>query len=400
MDLQSGIPFWLIKSGLPYDYPKLRKSLDTDVLILGGGISGALAGYYLTNAGINCTIVDAREIGMGSTCASTSLLQYELDMPLHKLKNITGIDNAVKIYRLCEEAIGKLQKIAADVGLKEFANKKSLYFAAGKKHVPLLKDEYRIRKENNFKVDFLEGTEIKKEYNFYAPAAILSHTAAETNAYLFTHLLHQSIIKKGNQVYERTEVQKISYSKKNIIATTTSGEIIRAKKVIYATGYEAVNHVSKKIAKLFSTYANVSEKMDEMHWWNNAVLLWNTADPYLYMRSVNNNQIIIGGRDEPFYNPAKRDRLINIKTAALIKDFNNLFPEKLFKPRFKWTGTFAVTQDSLPFIGSYHKKPKSYFTLGFGGNGIIFSLLAAEILTDIIKNKFNPNAHLFSFDRM
>lgn len=313
MNLKSGLPFWLIKSGLPFDYPKLNEHLDTDVLILGGGISGGLAGYHLTNAGVKCTIVDSREIGMGSTCASTSLLQYELDIPLCKLNDIIGLDDAVRTYQLCAKAIGKLKIIANEIGLDDFENKKSLFFADNKKHVQLIKDEYRIRKENNFNVEFLENAEIKKEYNFSSPAAILSDTAAETNAYKFTHLLHQSIIKKGNDVFERTTVEKIEHSDKGIAVTTTDGKIIKAKKTIYATGYEAVNQVGKKIAKLYSTYAVASKKLDDVSWWNKDILYWNSADPYLYMRTVNNDRIIIGGRDEPFYDPAKRDKLLEKK---------------------------------------------------------------------------------------
>ena len=82
MNLITGYPYWLINSGLPTNYPKLEKSLKTDIVIIGGGISGALTAYYLTNAGLNCVVVDSRTIGLGSTCASTALLQYELDTPL------------------------------------------------------------------------------------------------------------------------------------------------------------------------------------------------------------------------------------------------------------------------------------------------------------------------------
>lgn len=86
MNLKSGIPFWLIKNGLLHDYPTLDHSLDTEVVIVGGGISGALSAYYLTEAGIKCAVVDGRSIGQGSTCASTSLLQYEIDVPYANCK--------------------------------------------------------------------------------------------------------------------------------------------------------------------------------------------------------------------------------------------------------------------------------------------------------------------------
>ena len=120
MDLHWGYPFWLIKDGLPHGYPKLEQSISTDVVVLGGGISGALTAYYLNKAGIDCIVLDARTIGLGSTCASTSLLQYEIDTPLCRLKNIVGYKNAVRAYKLCGEAIEKIAAIAKELNFNDF----------------------------------------------------------------------------------------------------------------------------------------------------------------------------------------------------------------------------------------------------------------------------------------
>ncbi|HLO38300.1 MAG TPA: FAD-binding oxidoreductase, partial [Lacibacter sp.] len=111
------------------------------------------------------------------------------------------------------------------------------------------------------------------------------------------------------------------------------------------------------------------------------------------------NRIIIGGRDEEFYNPARRDRLIKKKTAQLKNDFLKLFPAIDFIPEFSWTGTFGSTQDALPYIGTYSKTPHTYYALGFGGNGITFSLIAAHIITDMIKGRKNKDAALYAFNR-
>src|SRR5215207_5268316 len=102
MKLSSGYPYSLIKNGLPYFYPKLDKNIKTGVLILGGGISGALTAHYLVREGIDCTVIDARTIGLGSTCASSSLLQYEIDTPLHQLIKMVGAKAAVRSYKLGE----------------------------------------------------------------------------------------------------------------------------------------------------------------------------------------------------------------------------------------------------------------------------------------------------------
>lgn len=139
MNLRSGYPFWLAKHGLPFDYPKLEKSAKADVVIMGGGISGALVAYYLNNAGVDCLLVDSRTIGLGSTCASTSLLQYEIDTPLCELKLKVGLANAARCYQLCAEAIDKLGKIAKKLKFEDFAFNESLYYAAYKKDIPFFK---------------------------------------------------------------------------------------------------------------------------------------------------------------------------------------------------------------------------------------------------------------------
>ena len=360
MKLSSGYPFWLVKNGLPYNYPKLQTSIKTDVAILGGGISGALSAYYLINAGINCVVIDARTIGLGSTCASTSLLQYEIDTPLCKLKNLVGLDNAVRSYQLCAEAIETIETITKKINYKQFKASKSLYYAAYKKDISFLEEEFTIRKQHGFNVKFLTQAQLKKQYNITAPCAILSKCAAKIDAYSFTHILLQHSLKKGLQIFDRTPIKNIKHSKNKVTLTTENGNTIVANKLIYATGYEAVNFIKKKIVKLHSTYATISEQANvKTKFWKDNVLIWNTADPYLDMRTTSDNRILIGGRDEEFFNPIKRDKLINRKKNQLVKDFNAVFPSIEFKPEFTWTGTFGATKDGLPFIGTYPSLPNS-----------------------------------------
>lgn len=401
MTLKAGFPFSLIKDGLPYTFPKLDRNIEAEVVIIGAGISGALVRYYLVNAGIDCVTIDARTIGLGSTCASTSLLQYEIDVPLYELSEKIGKENAERAYKLCSEAIDKLEDIAKDKGVDYFESKKSLYYAAYKKDLSRLRKEFEARKAAGFKVRYLEEEEIMKEYGFKAPGAIVSDQGAQTNAYMLTHYLLQHKYKKGktNEIFDRSPVTDIKHYKDGVVLKAESGYTIKAKKLIYATGYEVVNFIDKKIVNLMSTYAVVSEQYNERKFWKDDVLIWNTATPYLYMRTTPDNRILIGGRDEDFSDPVKRDKLIIEKTKQLTKDINKLYPYLDFKPEFSWTGTFGSTKDGLPYIGPYSKLPNSYFALGFGGNGITFSLIAAEIITDLILGKENKDLHLFSFDR-
>jgi len=246
MILRSGYPLWLIKNGLPFSYPKLDHSINVDVVIMGGGISGALTAYYLQKAGIECVIVDGRTIGLGSSCASTSLLQYELDVPLSVLKNKIGLEKAVRSYKLCEESISKLGDIANEISFNEFDYRGSLYYAANKKDENFLKEEYNIRKENGFNVTYLVKEDVYNDYNIKVPAAILSSAGAKTNAYNFTHAILQHCLHSGMKVYDRTAIKKITHSKSDVKLITESGYKLTAKKLIYATGYEVVKLYRKE----------------------------------------------------------------------------------------------------------------------------------------------------------
>lgn len=100
MDLRSGYPYWFVKNGLINSYPSLTENITADIVVIGGGVSGALCSYYLQKAGADEVVVDRRHIGLGSTCASTALLQYEIDTPLLKLIELVGEVSATKSYLL------------------------------------------------------------------------------------------------------------------------------------------------------------------------------------------------------------------------------------------------------------------------------------------------------------
>ena len=107
---------------------------------------------------------------------------------------------------------------------------------------------------------------------------------------------------------------------------------------------------------------------------------------------------MVGGKDIPYSDPGNRDFLLHRKAKALETSFQQLFPRIPFKTDFKWAGSFASTKHGLPYIGAIPQRPHTYFALGLGGNGITFSVMAAEIIRDLLTGKGNKNAISFSFD--
>jgi glycine/D-amino acid oxidase-like deaminating enzyme len=400
MDLRSHYPFWLLKHGIVKTYASVQESVKTDVVVMGAGITGALVSYNLCKAGFDVVMVDRRHVGQGSTAASTCLLQYEIDTPLYKLISIVGERNAVRSYKLCLEAVHKLQAMAANFKYVEFTPKPSFQFASFKNDVKELETEYSLRKKHRISsVQWLEENDIYNKFSFKAPAGILSEDAAQLDAYRMTHSLIHTSVRRGLQIFDGTEVIKIKHHKRSVELVTDTSNTITARKLVICCGYESQRYIPKQVEELYSTYAVISEPFLQDRFWYKNSLIWETARPYLYLRTTSDNRILIGGKDDKFYNPGKRDAKLPLKSAQLVKTFHKLFPAIEFRPDFEWAGTFCNTKDGLPYIGSIPQRPNTYFALGFGGNGITFSHIAAEIITDLLQGKKNEDAAIFTFAR-
>lgn len=400
MNIRSNEPYWLVKNGILHAYPSLRKNVNCDVLIVGGGITGALMAHSCIKNGFSTVLIDKREIANGSTSATTSMLQYEIDVPLYQLIKMVGEDGAVASYQACRDSIDQIGELVNEIkSACGFEFKKSLYFASNTKDLKWLKTEFETRKAKGFDVQWLNKAQIKTTYGLIAEGAILSADGASIDAFRFTHdLLHHNA-KKGLQVFDKTELVNIKNKADQVMVSTQTGALITAKKIIYCTGYETQQMLPEQVVKLKSTYAMVSEHLANLDQNISDTLFWNTDSPYLYLRTTADQRILVGGEDENFKNAIKRDALLNKKQEKLQRTFQKFLPNTLFIEDFSWCGTFGETKDGLPYIGMHAKFPNSYFCLGFGGNGITFSAIGAELIVGMMKGETNLLSHFFRFGR-
>lgn len=401
MDLVSGEPFWPIKDGLLAVCPALDRDVTCEVAVIGGGITGALVAYRLVQAGVDTLLLDRRDIGRGSTAASTSLVQYENDVPLSRLVALVGETNAVRSYRMGVEVVKELapliRRLGSDCG---YAKKESLCLASSRDDLPALRREYELRKRNGFAVEYWNRSEVAAASSLPHFGALLSKDAAEVDAYALTSALLQAARRKGLRAFDRTGMTSYRVRPRRVDLFTTRGAHVRAKKIVIATGYEALGDLAVTRTALHSTYAAISEPLERFDGWPGDRMIWETARPYLYLRRTPDQRAIIGGYDEPFRDPVRRDELLSEKTRLLTRRFRQLFPRLDFEVAYSWTGTFAETPDGLPYIGEHPDYPRAYFALGYGGNGITWGMIAANLITDLYLGRKNPDAEIFRFDRV
>ncbi len=315
MDLKSNEPFWLIKNGLIATYPSLKSDEKCDVLIIGGGITGSLIAHQMIKDGYETILIDKRELCNGSTSATTSMLQYEIDVPLYELTEMIGEKGAVASYKACSDAIDTIENLVGKIHSEAgFKRKKSLYFASKKKDAEWLKKEYEARKNAGFEVKWLNADQVYERFGFENTyGGILSRQGASIDAFQFAHELFKYNIRKGLKIFDKTEMTEVEYHKGFNNVKVDSGFQIRAKKIIYCIGYESKTLLKENFVNLKSTYAVVSE-VDKDKFKNiTRTLVWNTDDPYLYMRTTDDGRVLIGGGDEDFYDAEKRDAILSKK---------------------------------------------------------------------------------------
>ena len=399
MDLHTGLSLWTALDGPGPAYQSLDGDCTCDVAIIGGGISGALTAWRLMKEGLGCVLLEKGGIAGGSTAASTGLLQYEVDTPLPQLIERVGTEHAVRSYRLGLEAIDEIERLTSELGDDcGFSRRNNLCLASSSGDVRALRDECDCLKEHGFDVEFLSRSQLAHKTVFRAPAAMISTGDGQIDPLRLTRRLIEGAHKAGLQVYARTEATAVAYPQSHAVLTTPRGNVT-AKKIVFATGYDSYEYLHQKLADLNSTYVVTTEPMSPIAGWPEQCLVWETARPYFYMRGTDDGRVIMGGEDTPFANDHERNSLIVRQADRLQKRFEQMFSGAKATPAYAWAGTFAETKDGLAYIGQTHEYPRAYFALGYGGNGITFSVIAAKIITDLIVGRPNTDSAIFRFNR-
>ena len=400
MDLHDGSPFWPTRDGLPNVFPPLPGDIRTDVVVVGGGITGALVALELTDRGHEVVVIDRRHIATGSTSASTAMLQYEIDELLIDLADAYGEESAMTCYQECGRAIDLVRR-AAEISDARcgFRMSPSVYVATGRRSAVRLQEELDARKSAGFEVAWLGETELYRRWGLVGTGAIESALGASVDPYALAHAALALVSKRGSVVADRTEVTHFETTARRVRLTTGRGTIT-AKWCVIATGYEVTALLPSLRVGLHSTFAFASEPVAGLErTYPDGLLFWEHADPYLYGRTTDDGRVLIGGRDEPYRDPRRRGRAIPSKIRALRVAAERRLPRIALEPAFSWAGTFAVTPDGLPYIGLHRDAPRCLFALGFGGNGITYSALAAEYLADAIAGSMPEAAKGFRLDR-
>jgi glycine/D-amino acid oxidase-like deaminating enzyme len=397
-DLRDGDAVWTTFAVPKILGARLHRSVRTDVAVVGAGISGAMIAQSLAQVGKRLLIVDRRRAALlGSTAASTALLQFELDTPLTKLSASIGTRKAAKVWIASREAVNELRTRSHELGIKaHFKSRPSLYLAGNVLDANGLKREVAQRQRFGLASEYLDRKMLRRHFGIDRAAALLSHGNAEANPVELAAGYLRKAMSAGAHFHAPHNIVNIECGRRGTTLLTNDGVHIEARHVVFCTGYELVKIVPQTNNKIQSTWAIATRPQPQAIWPQKA-LIWEASEPYLYLRATTDGRVICGGEDEDFADTEKRDALTPQKTKRLEKRLHRLFPNINSRAVVAWTGSFGGSPNGMPTIGAIPGYPRCYAVMGYGGNGITFSMLATKLITAAILGKEVPETALFAF---
>lgn len=371
-ELYTGNLYWPVTLSSTKEYPSLRQNKKTKVAVIGGGMSGVISSLGFVRNGLSTIMLERGCVAGGSTSANTGLLQLSNDIMLCDLMDQIGENDAKVFYRACKVAVDSLEKIAlsldADVGL---VRRSSLYYASTEQDLPKLKREFEALKACGLDVEFWSPDEIASHFPFRKPGAIVTHGDAEINPLQFVNSIAEAAVAEGLEIHEQTDIVSHETIPSGLHRLRTSdGYEIEAEHVVYAVGYEPEELRGQLIkADINRSYALVTGVQSNLESWHDRYLIWETARPYLYMRTTIDGRVVIGGLDEEIEQPLHSALGRRKHSEKLLEQLQALFPSS--RPKSNSNG-------ALPSANHVTACPLSVRTL-LGKTFITASAMAATV---------------------
>lgn len=388
----------------PVRYPTLRGHHEVELAIVGGGFSGALIALALAEAGVCVALVEGARVARGSTAASTALILQEPDLDLGSLAERYGADASRRIWEISREAardlVRTIRRLKVPCGLAE---RRSVYYTTRRERVAGLQRELARRHEAGLPGRWLTPGALRRLTGMTGAGAIETRGNAQLDPYRACLGILKAARRAGAAIFEHSRVTRIRQTQSGVRLQTAGGSIDAAK-VVIATGY-ATPHF-RPLAGRFAmrhTYVLATNPMSPAQKREaglGPVLLWDTERPYHYVRWTADHRLLLGGADRPVRPGARRTSQFAAATQELRDYFECMYPGLTgVGIDHAWEGLFAMTPDSLPYIGPHRRYPRHLFALGYGGNGMTFAALAARILLEQWQGVPSVDHRLFAFTR-
>ncbi len=366
----------------PKERPSLHENIQTDTVIIGGGLAGILTAYLLSKEGVSVVLLEKETIGSGVTSYTTAFLTKNIDTNISDLISYYGKPIASLVWKAHQEAIETIDHIIRQEQIDcDFMRCSNVTYAATDKEFASLEKDHEAAAKLGFSTSLAKDSRLGFPNRGYweIPDQAKFHPLA------FLYALAQKAEQQGARICEKTEATNVE---KNKVQTAT--HTIRCKNVIVAT-YDPFNKPGETFLKkgMYRSYVlearatkgRILEGIYE-----------DMENPYHYFRvdrGETDDRIILGGEDHRKELPMDPEKMYGQLETYLA----TLIPKDEFTVVKKWYSGVLEPSDGLPLIGEYDEG--QFVASAFSGNGMTYSMIAALIFKDLIGHNHNEFISVF-----
>ena len=400
-------PIWLDrfpKSRRP-SHPHLRGELETDVIVVGGGLTGCACASSFATAGVKVVVVEADRIGGGGTAASAGLIREDFDASFQEAARSHGLRAARTLWQgqrrasLDFAAAIKRQDIRCDLMPQDLLS----VVRRDAEAVRGLRREYEARRAAGLDHTWMTAAALAREASIDGGAAI------RTRGFTFDPFraclgFAESAAGRGATFYERTPVRRIRAGRKGVEVTTGTGTV-RAQAVIVATGAALRDlRALRRHLHQEESYAVVTEPLPaavRRELGRRTAALRDGSRPPHFLRWLKDDRALFVGADQAPVGARARDKILVQRSGQLMYELSTIYPAiSGAMPEWAWELTHDTTVDGLPYVGLHRNFPRHLFALGHGRHGAAVAWLAARLLLRQFQGAPDKADELFGFSRI
>jgi glycine/D-amino acid oxidase-like deaminating enzyme len=390
-------------------YPRQRGELRTDVVIVGGGLTGCACALSFATAGVRVALVELDRIGGGATAGSAGLLRQDFDASFQETVSRHGLRAARHLWQSGRRASLEFAAAIRRLGIRcdLAAQDQVLFTRDGAEAARRLKREYQTRRDAGLEGTWLTPSALAREAAVEASGAIRikGHVMDPYRACVG---LAAAAAARGAVLHERTGVRRVRAGRKTVTVTTTGG-LITADAVVIATGAPIEDlralrrHFDAREAYTVVTGplpAVVRRQLGPRAATLVEVPAASAAFPHV-LRWMKDDRVLFAGDDQAPTPARARAKTLTQRAGQLMYELSTLYPPVSgVQPAWAWDLVHHESSDGLPVIGLHRNFPHHLFALGHGRHGAGVAWLAARLLVRQFTGEPVKGDELFGFGRI
>ncbi|WP_409303368.1 FAD-dependent oxidoreductase [Peribacillus sp. SCS-155] len=384
-------PFWRDFVALPA-YEKLANDIETDVAIVGGGITGITAAYLLAKAGVNVVLIEAGDLLNGTTGHTTAKVTAQHGLIYDQLIKDIGEEAAKLYYEANNEALKFIKDIISELGIDcELTTEDAYVFAMTDEYVTKIQDELKAYKLLGIPGAYAESI----PFSISCKAAVIMKDQAQFHPVKYLSGLLQEITEMGGKIFEQTTAATLDDEAGVPIITTRDGHKIKCNYSISASHFPFNDAMGFYFARMHAERSYVIAIKSNQQYPGGMYINAETPTRSLRYTKLDGEDLILVSGD---HHKTGQDVSTHKHYEALVE-----FSEKYLgvsEIPYRWSAQDMVPIDKIPFIGqATEKHPNVLVATGYKKWGMTSGTAAALLLSDLILKKENRFAELFSPSR-